>query len=142
MTTLELSNEDSTATQIAQVEVAAAPSPKKGRKTKPVEEVAPLNINPDAVKFASKAQTKKSLPAAAKPTATVTATKSATVLKLLRSAKGTTVDAIMTATGWQAHSVRGFFSGMVKRKLGLTLTSEVGKDNVRRYRIVDTEKAG
>jgi hypothetical protein len=31
---------------------------------------------------------------------------------------------------------------MVKKKLGLTLTSEIGKDGVRRYRIIDTEKAG
>jgi hypothetical protein len=138
MTTLELSNEVSTAAHIAQAETATPPSAKKRHKKKPVDEVVPLNINPDAVKFTSKAKPKKSGDVAPKPAAT----KSATVVKLLRSAKGTTVDAIMAATGWQAHSVRGFFSGMVKKKLGLTLTSEVGKDGVRRYRIVDTEKAG
>lgn len=138
MTTLEQSNEESTAAQLAQADATAAPLAKKGRNKKTLEEVVPLDINPDAVKFASKAKMKKSPPAAAKPTAT----KSATVLKLLRSAKGTTVDAIMAATGWQAHSVRGFFSGVVKKKLGLTLASEVGKDGTRRYRIVETEKAG
>ena len=62
-------------------------------------------------------------------------TKSDIVLKKLRSAKGATLDTLMEATGWQAHSVRGFLSGTVKMKLGLTLISEKGKDDVRRYRV-------
>ena len=64
-------------------------------------------------------------------------TKADLVLKKLRMARGATVAQIMGATGWQAHSVRGFLSAVVKKKLGLNLTSEVGKDGQRRYRVVE-----
>lgn len=63
--------------------------------------------------------------------------KSDIVLKKLRSAKGATVAALMETTGWQIHSVRGFLSGTVRKKLGLNLVTEIGKDDVRRYRIAD-----
>lgn len=69
-------------------------------------------------------------------------TKAEIVLKKLRLAKGATLDQLTEATGWQAHSVRGFLSGTVKKKLGHALTSEIGKDGVRRYRIDDFATAG
>ncbi|MGD9711384.1 MAG: DUF3489 domain-containing protein [Thermomicrobiales bacterium] len=68
--------------------------------------------------------------------------KAETILALLRRKKGASIDEMQQATGWQAHSVRGFLSGHMKKKLGLTVTSEIGKDGVRRYRTETTGQAG
>ena len=58
--------------------------------------------------------------------------KTDTVVRLLCSERGATIPDIMDATGWQAHSVRGFLSGTVRKKLALNLISEVTGDGIRR----------
>lgn len=62
-------------------------------------------------------------------------TKQALLIDLLRRRDGTTLDEMVAATGWQAHSVRGAMSAALKKKLGLTITSEKIDGRGRVYRI-------
>ena len=55
---------------------------------------------------------------------------------MLQTPAGATIASLVTATKWQQHSVRGFFAGVVRKKLGLNLVSEQ-TDKGRVYRIKD-----
>ena len=66
-------------------------------------------------------------------------TKANAILDLLKSKTGASIEDMTKATGWQSHSVRGFLSGTVKKRMGLTVEKEPDKDGVRRYRITSSE---
>jgi len=61
--------------------------------------------------------------------------KAAKILELLKRPGGVTSKELMKATGWQPHSVRGFLSGTIGKKMGLTVTSTKGDDGERTYSI-------
>jgi hypothetical protein len=96
----------------------------------------PKSANRSNVRKAGKpAPRKRSAPAASKPTSRPD-TKQARAVAMLRKTAGATIAAIMAATDWQQHSVRGFLAGIVRKKLGLNLVSEQ-TDRGRVYRIKD-----
>jgi hypothetical protein len=63
-------------------------------------------------------------------------TKQATLIAMLRAPDGATIAEIMTATGWQSHTVRGAMAGTLKKKLGLEVTSEKVEERGRVYRVL------
>ena len=76
----------------------------------------------------------------AKPQRRREGTKIAGMISLLSRKDGATIADLVKATGWQAHSVRGAISGALKKKLGLTVTSETIEDRGRVYKIVSPKE--
>ena len=87
------------------------------------------------LKPASPAPTKTAKKAAKAAPDAREGSKKATVLDLLRRTNGASLTEIMTETGWQAHTVRGFISGTLTKKMGLAVESLRGEDKVRTYRV-------
>jgi hypothetical protein len=103
---------------------------RKQRKPKTAKKSA---CKPAAEKTAQPARTKK----AAEPRVT----KQAKVIEALSRPEGATIAEIMEMTGWQEHSVRGFISGAVKKKLDLTV-ERVTEDGRISYRIPSVPTEG
>ena len=90
-------------------------------------------------------QTKASAPTACSQQATknppaAPLSKSATIQTLLARPMGASISELSEATGWQPHSVRGYLSGTLKKKPGLTVTS-LKEDCSRRYRLTKAAKS-
>src|SRR3979490_1633380 len=89
-----------------------------------------------AARTTSKSKPRSQSAPSSSKTVTRPDTKHARILAMLRTPAGATIAAIMRATEWQQHSVRGFLAGVVRKKLDLNLVSEL-TDKGRIYRIKD-----
>jgi hypothetical protein len=70
-----------------------------------------------------------------KPTTARDGSKKAQVLDLIKRPEGATLKDIMAVTGWQAHSVRGFISGSLTKKMGIKIESLKREDGDRAYKV-------
>ena len=105
-------------------------------ETKPTKKAAAgarrANVAPPKAKAGKKAAPKKKAPRSARNDARE-GSKTATILELLKRPEGATAKDLLKATNWQPHSLRGFLSGTVGKKMGLTVTSTKGEDGERNY---------
>ena len=107
-------------------------------ETKPTKKAAAgarrANVAPAKAKAGKKATAKKKAPRSARNDARE-GSKTATILELLKRPDGATAKELLKATGWQPHSLRGFLSGTVGKKMGLAVTSTKGEDGERSYSV-------
>jgi hypothetical protein len=120
---------------------AATATGKRKPNTKPAVASRRANVAPVKTKSARKATPAKKAhkghtkPEAAEPKAARGGSKTAKILALLKRPDGATSKELIKATGWLPHSVRGFLSGTVRKKMGLTVTSTKGEDGERTYSV-------
>ena len=113
---------------------SAAEAPKAGKKARASARRA--HVAPKKGKAGKKASPAKKTPKGAKEGAGARdGSKAAKILDLLKRPGGVTAKELMKATGWQSHSVRGFLSGTVSKKMGLTVTSTKSEDGERNYSV-------
>jgi hypothetical protein len=121
-------------------ETGSAQAPAAGEKPKPTKKarVAPrsAHVAPKKGKSSKKATPAKIAPKGAKEANVARdGSKTDNVLELLKRPGGVTAKELLKVTGWQPHSVRGFLSGTIGKKMGLTVTSTKGEDGERSYSI-------
>jgi hypothetical protein len=114
--------------------VPAAEAPKATKKAN--ADARRAHLAPKKGKSGKKASPAKKAPKSAKEaSATRDGSKAAKILDLLKRPEGATAKELMKATGWQPHSVRGFLSGTVGKKMGLAVISTKGEDGERTYTV-------
>ena len=119
-----------------EVETAASTAEKPKATKKARVRAQGAHVAPKQGKAAQKASAPKKAPKAQKePGVARDGSKAAKILDLLKRPEGAALSALMKATEWQAHSVRGFLSGSLRKKLGLTITSAKGADGERTYSV-------
>jgi hypothetical protein len=126
------------AEQGAHVAPEKATSKRKASKKKGAPKAKKTASKPAAKKDAKKPASKKATkPATKMATASIPRefSKKAVVLDLLRRKGGATMAEIAKATGWQNHSIRGFISGNLTKKMGLVVESTKNDAGERVYRI-------
>ncbi len=115
------------------------PKPTLNADTRPAKAVKPKKLDTRGADEVGAPPAIAAKPAAKSADVATTAkpktTKQEQVLTMLSEAGGATINEIMKTTGWQQHSVRGFFAGTVRKKLGFELTSEKPEGDERRYAI-------
>lgn len=114
----------------------AAPASQSKATTKATRAPKKPHVAPAKRKSAKKtppAQKRAKNTQGAKPAKVRDGSKSAKVLDLLHRPKGATLNELMRATGWQTHSVRGFLSGAIGKKMALALTSKKEEAEERTY---------
>jgi len=112
----------------------AAEEPKATKKASRAPRGA--HVAPKKGKAGKKASPAKKAPKAAKKAAGARdGSKTGRILDLLKRPGGVTSKELMKATGWQPHSVRGFLSGTIGKKMGLTVVSSKGEDGERSYSV-------
>ena len=121
-------------------ETGAAQAAATGAQPKPAKKarVAPRSAHgaPKKGKSGKKAKTaKKALKGGKKAGTARAGSKAEKILDLLKRPEGATLKGLMKATDWQAHSVRGFLSGTIGKKMGLNVVSTKGDDGERTYTI-------
>jgi hypothetical protein len=121
-----------TTTAAAVAELGAHVAPEKGTSKKVASQKKGA---PKGQKTAKGAKPKKPAKPARKAAAPRAESKSAQILALIRRPKGATLAELAKVTGWQNHSIRGFLSGTVGKRMGLTVESTKREDGARVYSI-------
>ena len=115
-------------------QATSAKEPKATKKARVGQKRA--HVAPKKGKAAPKAKAPKKAPRSAKKAdGARDGSKAAKILDLLKRPDGATLQELMKTTGWMAHSVRGFLSGTVGKKMGLAVASTKGEDGERTYSV-------